>query len=344
MNRDDKTLAQLLAGLGLRSSSAEEPTFEAAPSLAHDTARGFARGEAPSLDELDELQPTPLDLPAAKAAGFEVTRFAERPSAWEFVHTSQVLPQITPAPPEGAMVLDDEGFVILDLDVFEAPMVVLHSPESSACLVLRRGEGDIEVGHVDVTEEDLGVPAVPLEHFFSESDDDALLDELRALACTGGALGRLVAAGAFARHELLTRPEDRREMLAAMLAGRLPEADAARAWAAELSEEDAAALSHQAVMRASQLERELTEHGAEVERLAVFSLEREDLESLRALLRAAQHADPLEEVLRRCDARIKQLVAEEHLDEIRFHTSAERLMRATVQYPEAWWVTGVTLD
>lgn len=192
--------------------------------------------------------------------------------------------------------------------------------------------------------DDMHLPSIrpPIETWLEESADRELGEELRALATRSGHLGALIAAGALSRYERFIYSDQEREAFFLDLAnGVLPEEDAQRAWSRELPSAEVEELVAYALVLCAWLEDELERavrspiHG-EILWPGVRQL-RDDIESLHALLSVHHVQHVLRERLEPLDRRARQSFQNHRASSA---ATSVRLMRASIQYPEAWWTGG----
>lgn len=185
-------------------------------------------------------------------------------------------------------------------------------------------------------------PAPPLDHWVRQAGDGdmrRLLEETRP----ADRWRQTVAAGILARLEEPASAAEARTRVADMLAGRSPaRRDTPRVWLRALAPSQRTVIEHFATVRAralaSRLDQLLDNLSPDLEDAAArwhdACLERDDLESVRVLLREAGGGSALESSLRDVDAPGRA---------IRFSWPREivvqdaRLDRVAVANPSAWW-------
>lgn len=339
MSGNDKIKQQLL-DLGLEVDTLGEP--EALERANEDSSKGFVRDAALDMATLDPALGTYIPSDAADLAGFDLKRY-DVPGARvvELFHADGAHITLSPPLSDDAVWRDEEGFLRLDLARQELDLIVARAPGEGSALVFRRRMNDFTIQHVTLRPI-LNVPealAPPVAEWLAESEDIALVNELRELHEVAGELGGSIAAGAIAR--FMQAPEASREaLLQKLLAGEPTPEPAPYAWAKGLPEEKLSQLSQLAMARAEileeQLERLLEDSEPTGANVASVSQARADLGSIRALLAVAGEAEELDDLLAVCDALGAQLTDEDRFGDLDFFAN-ERMMRELTVAPEAWW-------
>ena len=335
MFRTHEDITRRLDQLGLEGLVPGPASHE--PDPTPDQGQGFARDARPSLSELAaHYTPVTLDCQAARRVGFQVRRFAEAPTVWEFYHASQDAPTLHPAPSDEALERE-QALVRLDLSALPQDELVLVVESTGEGLLVRREGSSVSLWPLYPTRS----LRVPLESWLEDSDDDELIDWIRQRVpnCLPE---RLVAAGMIARLEAPPSDESARErLLEIILSGDAP-LDPQRLWAQRLEPDQVRALEALAHTAAAELRGRLDAAFEEAPALEDSSFEalceaRDDLECLRVLLlQHRQAGQALDEVLVALDRQGVALV--DQLEEDFLVGGANmRMERVASQRPGVWW-------
>jgi hypothetical protein len=283
-------------------------------------------------------------IDAAGRVGMRVSVSDERPSVVRVIDEASQPVTARSAGAAGAWIehdLQDPGTVFVDLEL--APLVSVGRTNGSG-LVLRRDGRGLFIGDFyppPLATAPLAPVRAPIESWCQGDVDLWLVDQVKQYAGTDDSWRQAVAAGIFAR--LRQVGLEARETIARLLAGDLAVIDdRPRAWARDLSAQQVETLVDFALVIADRVEGTLDDlwaHMAPGEKwwVATFrsaAIERDDLESVRLLLVERGVADRVQRTLNSIDHRGREMVA--GIPRV-VSIEDERLYRARLADPEAWW-------
>ena len=160
------------------------------------------------------------------------------------------------------------------------------------------------------------------------------------LAESDNAFRKVANAGTWVRLRLLTREQLASFKSQIVMGQRDPRFESARSWATRWTVQQSEAVELAATKRLVELDCTLAQGGAQHDSPCQLLLARDDLESVRLLLALRGEATPFEGELRRFDAHGYAAFAE--MAGVAQCADNERLRRARVIDPDAWWALAAT--
>lgn len=298
-----------------------------------------AHGDAAKKYDLDELVRQGRDEGTHQFEGFRVSRYKDAPSVWKIISADSET-EVSAAGSQEAVKVEEKGKVIH-----------VDFARSGRVKIARRGTGD-----GILLEETNNRPQIvpfhslpdwfhlelnsPIRDWISELDDPWLVASLEHKLELGTAWQEFVAVGALIR---LRRhnPDDSARLAKALLRGESAELEEERQWARQLPDDTCKAMVIATLTaiesfgeRVRDLETELNAGDVPLAREILHTLHlRDDVASAMLLLDRKRHM--LKEAVEPSDARVSALGQE--LSDMYDLADDERLIRASVSDPAAWW-------
>lgn len=330
--------------LGLSPQTVTDEEIELPEARYDDIARGFTPGAGlQSLIQHADL--ILLPSPTAEELGFELSALDRRPTV---VHISPIPPgfRLRHSPDETPKTFaeyDDELFI--DFSNIALPVALLN--ENDEGILLRLEQQKLIVARRSSLPESsdfsFSVDS-PLREWMARSNDTWAIERTEEKLRIDDPWAHLAAVGFFHRFEREENLRQRRQLLSQFLAGKtLPQRVRAFKWLATLSDETIDKLASLTLEAVNLLYdeiyelREDFEFGEDIDPKRVLSMLylRDDIESALLLLNTTSARRRLKDATKSVD-----ILGEELVNDFRIELDIlddERLRRATVLNPFAWW-------
>lgn len=339
-----EAIQRRLEALGRSDLQQAEPVQVQRPGT--DAGHGLASAQAAPLEALLAQQPAPFAQEALRAFGVHAARFPARQDVLELSFEADVALH-PPRDPAEAIV--DGDVVTFDTAALAAGHIqlILREDGRGGLALQRDAAGALSIWPLHLAEQ-LPAPVafdVPLEAWCASSADAWLAAHILATRAEAGALNRLIGAGMLARLERAA-PAARDALVAALLSGAASVAPVVpqRAWAASCEATQQRAMERLALASARAVHAHLEalaegDEAATPDALLRVCHERDELESLLTLLRAAGCAATLQRRLDEIDALGEVWLRS--LDEAITCGEDVWLARAGAETPGLWWTRRV---